>query len=382
MNVLVVYHGGSTAHTRPLYEALAQRAPIRRLTVVAPERVRCDPVYSPSGWLTAQADSSGGYDLVPVPLIDAASYGRGFEAHALGDVLRRTNADVIQVLDEPFSNYLLQVIKLAAVRHRSARVLFYGFENRPLQFGRRARVTWTLAWRRTAGGAAANSEALENLRRVGYPSDRPLERIFWGVPTELFATGQPGFGEKLRTDAEHLVGYVGRLSPEKGLPVLAAAMLRLPSSTHCVLIGTGPSRADLELTATLPDLRGRVHFVDPMTGSELAGALRAFDTLVLPSLTTPRWKEQYGRVLTEAMATGIPVVGSDSGAIPEVIGDAGIVTPEGDPIALAAALESVLFDDATRSKLIARGRSRVEEELSVEVMSHRLASLYERVLGS
>ena len=377
MNVLVVYHGGSTAHTRPLYEALARQPSIGSLTVVVPERVRCDPVYSASGWLSAHADSSGGYDLVPVPLREPKSYARGFDTKALGDVLSGTKADVIHVLDEPFSGYLLQVIKLSTVKSRQSRVLFYGFENRPLRLGRRARLTWALAWRRTAGGAAANSESLEQLLRAGYPEDKPLERIFWGVPSELFAN-EPPAREKLGIEAEQLVGYVGRLAPEKGLFVLAAAMVRLPPTTHCVLIGSGPSRSELELTATLPDLRGRLHFRDPMSAIDLAGAIRAFDVLVLPSLTTPRWKEQYGRVLTEGMAAGVPVVGSESGAIPEVIGDAGIITPEGNPQLLADGLETALFDHTTRSELVSRGRARVQNELSVEVMTRRLASLYAR----
>ena len=66
--------------------------------------------------------------------------------------------------------------------------------------------------------------------------------------------------------------------------------------------------------------------------------MRRFDVLVGPSLTTPRWKEQFGRMLVEAMACGVPVIGSDSGEIPHVIGDAGIVVPEGDRVALCAAI--------------------------------------------
>ena len=71
-----------------------------------------------------------------------------------------------------------------------------------------------------------------------------------------------------------------------------------------------------------------------MPSTEVPAVLRALDVLVLPSLTTPSWKEQFGRVLQEAMACAIPVVGSDSGEIPHVIGDAGLVTPEGDAAAL------------------------------------------------
>ena len=81
--------------------------------------------------------------------------------------------------------------------------------------------------------------------------------------------------------------------------------------------------------------------------------------LAAPSLTTPAWKEQFGRVLTDAMACGVPVVGSDSGEIPTVIGDGGLVTPEGDPAALSAALNRLQANRDMRQELGRRGRARV-----------------------
>jgi len=380
VNIILVYHGGVTRQTRRLYADVASQPAITDLTVVVPERVQSERVYAPSGWLTAEPEETAdGYSVVPIPLNDPTNYSRGFDRSKLRSALRTTNADVIHVLDEPFSGYLLQVIQVATAYARRSRILFYGFENRPLSFGRRAGVIWKFAWPRTAGGAAANSEALDNLRRAGYPSGRPLERIFWGIPTDVFANAPR---RSLGIDAERVVGYVGRLVPDKGLYILAAAMLHLPSEVHCVLIGSGPLRPELELFASLPRLQGRLHFRDVMASGELAGALAGLDVLALPSVTMPRWKEQYGRVLAESMAAGVPVVGSDSGAIPEVVGDAGLIAPEGDPTALAAALNVALFDDARRMQLIELGRHRAETELSTSVMARRLASLYERVLSS
>jgi glycosyltransferase involved in cell wall biosynthesis len=382
MKVLLVYHGGATAHTRPLYRALAGQPSVDRLTVVVPERVRCDPIYASTGWLSAEPGDSDGYELLPVRLNDPADYGRGFDRRGLGSALRAAGGDVVHVLDEPFSNYLLQVIQLVPLNSRRSRVMFYGFENRPLRLGRRRAATWRVAWRRTAGGAAASSEAVENVRRAGYPSGRPVERIFWGVPTEIFSRDRTAWVRDFGNDATRIVGYVGRLSGEKGLLVLAAAMLRLPADVHCLLVGAGPLQPELELLRMVPELRGRVHFKAPTDAAGLAGILPAFDVLVLPSLTMPHWKEQYGRVLTEAMASGVPVVGSDSGAIPEVIGEAGLVVPEGDPAALAAALDVALFDESARQRLIEAGARRVERELSVSVMSARLVSLYHRIAAA
>jgi glycosyltransferase involved in cell wall biosynthesis len=102
--------------------------------------------------------------------------------------------------------------------------------------------------------------------------------------------------------------------------------------------------------------------------------------LTLPSLTTRHWKEQYGRVIPEAMACGVPVIGSDSGAIPEVIGAAGMVAPEGDPITLAAAIGDVLTDGTMTKRLVEEGWRRVQEEFSADAMARRLVDFYQRIV--
>jgi glycosyltransferase involved in cell wall biosynthesis len=106
-------------------------------------------------------------------------------------------------------------------------------------------------------------------------------------------------------------------------------------------------------------LAERVTFHHHIPSEEMPAFYKALDALVLPSLSKPNWKEQFGRVLIEAMACGVPVVGSDSGEIPRVIGDAGMITPEGQATALAQALASLRDDNSLRQKLGRAGRERV-----------------------
>src|SRR5256885_3578871 len=101
------------------------------------------------------------------------------------------------------------------------------------------------------------------------------------------------------------------------------------------------------------------------------------DIVVVPVVAIlPVHREQFGRVLVEAMAAGTPVVGSSSGAIPEVIGDAGLVVPEGDPSALAEALDRLLGNPALRSSLVERGRARVASHYAWPVVAARTRDLY------
>jgi len=108
--------------------------------------------------------------------------------------------------------------------------------------------------------------------------------------------------------------------------------------------------------------------------------LAAVDVLVLPSRTLPKLKEQFGRVLIEGMAAGCVVIGSSSGAIPEVLGDAGLVFEEVRPEDLATAIERVLEDRSLRETLRARGRARVEETYTWDVVAGRVVSLYHTLL--
>ena len=121
------------------------------------------------------------------------------------------------------------------------------------------------------------------------------------------------------------------------------------------LVGGGPMEHALRRQVSLLNLDSVVDFPGPMLPEEIAHVLCEFDVLVLPSRTTPTWKEQLGRVLIEAMASGVPVVGSNSGAIPEVIGDAGLIFPEGDQDALAERLVTLALDESLRLRLRERG---------------------------
>lgn len=382
MKVLIIYHAGARENVLPIYKAMAEK-PNVEVTVVAPTKLAvASKVYEPSGWLCLDEEREcDGYRLVPVPLKNPQNYSEGFEPEPLRRTMKATRADIIHVLDEPVSGYLYQVAWLRLVASRRSRVLFYGFNNNPYRMGRRARLKWKLTWSRLSGGTAANSEVLDNLRRAGFPKNRPLERIFWGIPTDLFKPMEKAaLKEELGLEFEHIVGYVGRLVPEKGLTVLLAAMRRLPSNVHCVIVGDGPMRPELELWSAVPDLRGRVHLIGTVRSEGIAKHLNCMDVLAVPSLTTPYWKEQFGRVIAEAMACGVPVVGSDSGAILEVIGSAGLIVPEGDPRKLAEALSAAIFEEPLRIRLIREGLARAKEKLSVASFARKHLEFYEKLV--
>src|SRR5205807_6481121 len=125
---------------------------------------------------------------------------------------------------------------------------------------------------------------------------------------------------------------------------------------RALFVGAGPLEAALRAWAAHHGDRARIR--TGVVHDDVPPHLNAMDVLCAPSRTTPRWREQFGRMLVEAMAAGVPVVATDSGSLPEVIGDAGRIVPEHDSVALHRAIAAVLDDPADLGE---RGRRRARE---------------------
>jgi glycosyltransferase involved in cell wall biosynthesis/SAM-dependent methyltransferase len=376
--VLIVYHAGATDNARAIFRALAHHCSVI-LSVVVPEAIAVNQVYDPTGWLRVDREySDEGYRMIPIPLRNPSDYRNGFAPGSLRNILRELQPDMIHVWDEPTSRCLYQTAWMRMTASTDARVMFYGFNNLPISL--RRRLEGKLFWRLIDGGAVASTEALDNLRRDCFPGNLPLERIFWGIATDVFRPmDRHSVKHKLNLECEPMIGYVGRLATEKGMRVMQAAMRLLPDTLHCLIVGSGPLEAELKQWAHSVEGGSRVHLVGARAPAELPEYLNCLDALLVPSLTTPTWKEQYGRVIAEAMACGLPVIGSSSGAIPEVINRAGIVVPENDAAALADAVRQVVYDHKAYARLSALALERAQQYLSAIAMASRLNELYDRV---
>jgi glycosyltransferase involved in cell wall biosynthesis len=126
----------------------------------------------------------------------------------------------------------------------------------------------------------------------------------------------------------------------------------------------------------------RVTFIEWIASTEMPQQYAEIDVLVLPSLTRPNWKEQFGRVLVESMAAARPVIGSDSGAIPGVIGNGGLVFPEGDVAALAEHLHTLQTKADLRLILGDIGRKRVLEHFTHERIATATVNVYREICQS
>lgn len=165
------------------------------------------------------------------------------------------------------------------------------------------------------------------------------------------AVGQDVFVSGDQASRHIRIGYCGSLSEEKGILDLLDAFSKVASTTRAQLFlaGDGP------LKATVTSLGASVHYVGRLTPEATASFMNTVDILVVPSRTTPHWKEQFGRVIIEAMACGTVVLGSDSGEIPDVISDRERIFREQDPEDLARVLRHWI--DAARQPTFESART-------------------------
>jgi glycosyltransferase involved in cell wall biosynthesis len=172
------------------------------------------------------------------------------------------------------------------------------------------------------------------------------------------------------------------LVEEKGIDLLLEAAAQLPGDWRVRIVGSGPLRAELGHLAQSLCITERVTFIDWIASTEMPQQYAEIDVLVLPSLTRPNWKEQFGRVLVEAMASARPVIGSDSGAIPGVIGNAGLVFPEGDVLALTEQLHTLQSKADLRLILGDIGRRRVLEHFTHERIAEMTVGVYQEICAT
>lgn len=231
---------------------------------------------------------------------------------------------------------------------------------------------------------AGNQEAQEVLRRKGF--QKPIWVIpQFGTDVKLY---QPLDKREIKKDwdmsGRFVIGYVGRLVEEKGLDDLWQASVPLLSEhpeALLLLVGSGPWAEIIQQRAESLQLTSQLRIIPWVSTQKMPEIMNTLDVLVLPSHTTSHWKEQFGRVLTEAMASEIAVIGSSSGEIPQVIGQAGLIVPEGSPTALFKALESLYDNAGLRIALGRQGRQRVLHHYSQDVIAEKTLKVYHHLMS-
>ena len=294
-------------------------------------------------------------------------------------IIDELSPDVLHLWEEPWSAVALQATLLCQ-RSSSKTALILETEQNilrrlPPPFEQIRRYTL----QRTDMLVARQEEALEVSRACGYSGRARI--VKYCVDRSCFTPGDRARAKRDFAVEGFTIGYVGRLVPEKGLTTVLDALHACRRDVRLLLLGDGPSRDQLQEKTAQLGLQDRVRFLPAQPQEQVAHLMNALDALVLMSVTTRTWKEQFGRVIIESQACGTPVIGSSSGAIPSVIADGGWVVQESDATALAKLLDHL----AEHPEQVAAASERALHNVktfSPEAIASNLLSAYREAAAS
>lgn len=361
MRVLLFSKAAIRAAYHQQYAHIAAHPQIHQLQVVVPPFWREPRV----GKLPAEVVTPQNYQLAVTSLRFNGQYHL-YYAPKLPKLIRQFQPDLVHLDEEVYNFATVHATWFA--RQAGARVVAFCWQNiyrrypPPFCWFERLLARWL------SGVVAGNTDALEVLQRKGFRTPMCVIPQF-GVDTNTFT---PGKTEPL---PPFRIGYLGRLVAAKGIDVLVESLQWLPSNYELWIAGEGDPTPWQKL-ATRQGLSPRIRWIGAVPSLQVVEFLRHVHVLVLPSRTTPSWKEQFGRVLVEAMACGVPVVGSDSGEIPHVIGDGGLVFPEGDAQRLAECILSLCEQADTWREVSRRARHRAVQHFSIAQVANRYVQFW------
>jgi glycosyltransferase involved in cell wall biosynthesis len=247
--------------------------------------------------------------------------------------------------------------------------------------GVRKAAAWALRRSRLLTGCSP--ELVDRVRALGFPEERSRV-IPYGVDVETFSPGPSVWRERLEIPEDApLILSVGRMATKKGFHVLMEALPEILSSgAHVVLAGGGDLLPDFQHQASRFD--GRLHLPGPVLRDTLPDLYRAADLFVLPAVHDSKGNvDGLPNVILEAMASGLPVVASGISGIPLAVEDGltGLLVPERDPVALAAALRKLLANPELARTMGERGRRKAETELTWDAVASRYREGYVAALS-
>ncbi|NDJ15863.1 hormogonium polysaccharide biosynthesis glycosyltransferase HpsO [Myxacorys almedinensis] len=387
MKILVASHSYIVDLNCEKLRILANLEPEIEVTIVVPKR------WKPGGVMTDVVEpryrEDGSFRVVPVSNFSQNNQGLLSFGADLIPLLQQFRPDIIQVEQGSKSIAYAELIILNRLLGLQAKNLFFTWWNLPytLKFPVSLLESYNLC--HTDGVVVGNRDGEQILRQHGYQGEmRIMPQL--GVDHQLFRPQcQPKLAAQLGiAETDFVIGFVGRFVPEKGLLTLANALAGLKNRPwKWLLLGRGEQQETLLAAAKTLGFDDRLIWVDSVPHAEVYRYINLMDTLILPSettnqfktLTSAGWKEQFGHVLIEAMACEVPVIGSDSGEIPNVIEDAGLIFPEGDSEALRDRIFHLMGDRTFAKDLGRCGYARAIARYTNHALAKELFTFYRQL---
>ncbi len=358
------------------------------VTVVVPKRWRPGGVQNKI--IEPEAKVEDNFRIVPISNFSENNQGMLSFGWDLVKLLKNFRPDVIQVEQGAKSIAYAQLITLNKLLGLKAKMLFFTWWNMSYELKFPISTLEAYNLNNTDGVVVGNKDGFDVLRDRNYHNPMKIMPQL-GIDESIFKPQQqPDLMQKYDiSETDFIVGFVGRFVPEKGLMTLAKSLAGLKDQNwKWLILGRGPLEAELKQWAKDEDLEDRLILIESVPHADVPRYINLMSTLLLPSettyefktLTAAGWKEQFGHVIIEGMGSAIPVIGSDSGEIPNVIGEAGMVFPEGNVEELRERLHRLMTQPGLAKKIGQRGYEKAMKRYTNTALAKEQLRFYEELL--
>lgn len=380
IKVLYIDHAATYPEEQKRYQTLAQQEDLEIVLI------------RPSQWTDKSRTESfenreqeNSFRIVHASVCFKGYQHRSFFINKIGQIVKEFQPDIIHLFEEANTIFSLQACIIKRLFCRTAKLVFDNFQNilfdhPDFRFHYFYDFIEALVFKEAVCATVRYHGSRDFLLHKKF--NKPIYELPWGTDTTRFKRVESTRIKGMCGLGDFSIGYIGRLEEEKGILLLIEALSKLKRNIKLIVIGTGNSEKkmiqlmkDLRLTRNVINLGYIPH-------TELPKYYSAFDCIVVPTITMGRCKEQFGRVIIEAMACETPVIGSTSGAIPSVISDAGLIFQENDPDDLSAKIELLIANNQLRTRLARLGRERVLRNYTWETFSDKCLEIYKEILKS
>ena len=388
MKILVVSHTYIVDLNCEKLRQLSRLQDDIEVAVVVPNRWRPGGVQNRI--IEPVAKKEAHFQIVPINNFSENNQGLLTFKPDIINFLKQFKPDIIQVEQGAKSLGYAQLITLNKVLNLQAKNVFFTWWNLPYKNKFPISLLEKYNLSHTDGLISGNQDGVDILRDRGYKNKATVLPQL-GVDATLFAPcQQPELKQELGLDkTKFTIGFVGRFVPEKGILTLIKSLAKLKDLFwQLLLLGRGDLKSQIVDTAKESGIYERLTMVESVPHHEVPRYINLMDTLVLPSetsykfktLTAVGWKEQFGHVLIEAMASQVTVIGSDSGEIPNVIGDAGLVFPEEHTEDLSHCLRQLIEKPHLNRELAMKGYQRAISDYTNEALAAKQFAFYQQLL--
>ncbi len=389
MKILVASHTYIVDLNCEKLRALSRLQPDIEVTVVVPKKWRPGGVQNKI--IETEYRDEGNFRIVPVSNFSQNHQGLLTFGSDIVNLLAEFRPNIIHVEQGSRGLAYAEMITLNALLRLKAKNVFFTWWNLPYNLKFPISILENYNLDNSHGIISGNQDGAEILRDRGY--EGPIKVMpQLGVDETLFTPkAQPELASKVGLEpGDFVIGFVGRFVAEKGIMTLIDALVKIKDKPwKFLLLGRGELKDEILQKAEEKGIKDKIILIESVPHDQVADYINLMSTLILPSETTYKfktltsvgWKEQFGHVIIEAMACKVPVIGSDSGEIPHVIGDAGLIFPEGNAEELANRLEQLIDNPDLTENLAQMGYAKAMAQYTNIALAKQQLEFYQELVN-